>query len=143
MNGKDFVTLAVQLANGTTEAHFRTSVSRAYYGAFHVARQLIEQMGVRLPRNYEEHKKVLFCLQGCGDIDATTAGKWLESLRRERNIADYDLHESKYSHPEEAKYQVNRARRILETLERCRSKSEFRSKVQTYALQVLRLSVLD
>jgi hypothetical protein len=35
MNWRDFLPLAARLAGGTTEADWRSAVSRAYYAAFH------------------------------------------------------------------------------------------------------------
>jgi uncharacterized protein (UPF0332 family) len=41
MMGRDFLVLAKKLAAGGTEADWRSVVSRAYYAAFHVARELL------------------------------------------------------------------------------------------------------
>src|SRR5438477_485799 len=41
MNWRDFLSLAARLAADVTEADWRAAVSRAYYAAFHVARQLL------------------------------------------------------------------------------------------------------
>ena len=38
MNWRDFLPLATRLAAGTTEADWRTAVSRAHYAAFHAGR---------------------------------------------------------------------------------------------------------
>jgi hypothetical protein len=38
MDGTGFLHLAVRLSGGATEAEWRSAVSRAYYGAFHLAR---------------------------------------------------------------------------------------------------------
>ena len=51
MEGTDFLQLAIRLSAGVTEAEWRSAVSRAYYGAFHVARQFVESCGVTLPRS--------------------------------------------------------------------------------------------
>jgi uncharacterized protein (UPF0332 family) len=42
MNPDEFLTLAEQLAGQPSEAARRSAVSRAYYGAFHLARGLVE-----------------------------------------------------------------------------------------------------
>jgi uncharacterized protein (UPF0332 family) len=42
MNGELFLTVAAELVSGKSEAHHRSAVSRAYYGAFHAARQLLQ-----------------------------------------------------------------------------------------------------
>jgi uncharacterized protein (UPF0332 family) len=41
MTGRDFLALAMQLAGGGSEAEWRSATSRAYYAAFHVARELL------------------------------------------------------------------------------------------------------
>jgi uncharacterized protein (UPF0332 family) len=46
MNGRDFLPLAKQLTGSTTEAEWPCAVSRAYYGAFHVARRLLFDLGL-------------------------------------------------------------------------------------------------
>ena len=37
MNGADFLHLALRLSGGSTEAEWRSAVSRTYYGVFHLA----------------------------------------------------------------------------------------------------------
>ena len=50
MTGRDFVACAEQFAQGSSEAMFRSAVSRAYYGAFHEAVSLLHDCGVWLPK---------------------------------------------------------------------------------------------
>ena len=50
MTGEDFLPLAIRLAAGRSEPEWRTAVSRAYYAAFHVARDLMENLGFTVPR---------------------------------------------------------------------------------------------
>ena len=45
MNWREFLTLAARLAAGAAEEDWRSAVSRAYYSAFHVARQLLSDLG--------------------------------------------------------------------------------------------------
>lgn len=47
MNPASFISLAVKLSNGRQEAELRTPVSRADYGAFHSARELLEDCYAR------------------------------------------------------------------------------------------------
>jgi hypothetical protein len=56
MTGHDFLPLARQLATGATEADWRTSVGRAYYAAFHVARQLLQDVRFRVPHAEQAHR---------------------------------------------------------------------------------------
>jgi len=42
MTGRELLAVAQQLAGAGTEAEWRSAISRAYYAAFHVARELLE-----------------------------------------------------------------------------------------------------
>ena len=58
MTGDDFISVATQLLASKSEAHLRTAVGRAYYGAFHLARDLVRACGVLVPAGPEAHKSV-------------------------------------------------------------------------------------
>ena len=89
---RDFLSLAANLANGTTEAEWRTASSRAYYAAFHVARRLLLDLGFRVPRAERAHGYLWLRLSNAGHADVILAGGRLDDLRRHRNQADYDDH---------------------------------------------------
>jgi uncharacterized protein (UPF0332 family) len=135
MNGELFLTVAAELVTGTTEAHYRSAVSRAYYGAFHAARRLLADIGVFLPKGELVHTKVTYCLQDCGEPTAAECGVSLESLRTERNRADYDVDRTPYDR-EVAAAHVKKARQIVLALQVCRSganATEVRAKVRSQA----------
>jgi uncharacterized protein (UPF0332 family) len=90
MNWRDFLPLATRLAAGTTEADWRTAVSRAYYAAFHVARRLLADLRFTVPRADRAHQYLVFRLSNSGEAAVEQAGRDLETLRRLRNRADYD-----------------------------------------------------
>ena len=90
MNWRDFLLLATRLANGSTEADWRTAVSRAYYATFHVARRLLADLSFTVPRADRAHQYLVFRLSNCGEAAVEQAGRDLETLRRLRNRADYD-----------------------------------------------------
>lgn len=46
MDPAEFISLALRLSTSHREADLRTAVSRAYYGAFHLVRELLEDCGV-------------------------------------------------------------------------------------------------
>jgi hypothetical protein len=48
MTGGDFLNCAERLAKSSDEADLRTAISRAYYGAYHMAVSLLRNQGVRL-----------------------------------------------------------------------------------------------
>jgi uncharacterized protein (UPF0332 family) len=91
MTGRDFFPLAAQLAAGTTEAEWRTSVSRAYYAAFHHARELLTALGFVVPRDEKAHPYLYLRLNNCGLAHVQKAASDLHALRRRRNQGDYDL----------------------------------------------------
>jgi len=91
MNGRDFLILANTLAGGATEAEWRSSVSRAYYAAFHVARDLLLACGFTAPRGDQAHSYLWLRLSNATAPDVENAGRELQTLRRDRNRADYDL----------------------------------------------------
>ena len=148
MDPADFITLAIKLSSSRGEAELRSAVSRAYYGAFHLARKLVEDCGVRLPRKElyaaEVHKKVRFCLSQERFSDAAIAANRLSSLRDLRNDADYDLGTDKFSKSSNAIRAIDVARQIVDSLQRCRNEpsfSELRENVRAYARTILRLPV--
>src|SRR5262249_24862057 len=91
MTGNDFLTLAARLAGGSTEAEWRTAVSRAYYTPVHAARELFEGLRFAVPRADHAHQYLYHRLNNCGNAQLQTAGRELSNLRTMRNHADYDL----------------------------------------------------
>jgi uncharacterized protein (UPF0332 family) len=90
MNWRDFLLLAARLAIGTTEADWRTAVSRAYYAAFHIARRLLADLNFAVPRADRAHQYLVFRLSNSGESAVEHAGRDLDTLRRLRNRVDYD-----------------------------------------------------
>lgn len=119
MTGLDFINLAIKLSNSRVEAELRTAVSRAYYGAFHVAKELLEQCGIGLPRGVSPHDKVCFCLSNSADEDARRAGDKLNNLRRIRNDADYELAADQFASQRNVQRQVRNATEIVTAIDSC------------------------
>lgn len=80
----DFLTVGRQLAASREEARLRTAVGRAYYSVFLVAR---DKAGVRGRRDV--HAQVVRTVRRRSGFRA--AGDKLDSLRRLRTVADYEL----------------------------------------------------
>jgi len=97
MTGEDFLSVADSLLEGSSEADWRSAVSRAYYGAFHVARRLLHQCGFLVVSGEQAHAFMWMRLANSGHPDVVAAGKDLSELRRNRNWADYEL-ERAYHH---------------------------------------------
>jgi uncharacterized protein (UPF0332 family) len=148
MNPADFISLAIKLSNSQQESELRTAVSRAYYGAFHSARELLEDCGIRFPSaeliGADIHRKVRFCLAHTDNDDAALVVNRLSSLREQRNHADYDLKIDRFAaaNARNVKTTVRIAVEIVDALQRCRSEPAFsalRATVRGYAHEILRL----
>ncbi len=115
MNGRDFLLAAKLLLPAPLEAAWRSAISRAYYAAFHVARQLLEDLGFRVPFGEQAHAYLWLRLYNCGDPQVRLVGRRLNDLRRERNWADYDLQRTvRQAH---AAGQVQLAEQIIQSLD--------------------------
>jgi uncharacterized protein (UPF0332 family) len=91
MDPREFLDVASDWAVGPREAEWRSSVSRAYYAVFHLARKLLQQVGFQAPRGDSVHQYVYYRLHNCGEPQVVRAADLLRDLRVARNKADYDL----------------------------------------------------
>jgi uncharacterized protein (UPF0332 family) len=134
-----FLLLAETWVNGATEAEWRSAVSRAYYAAFHAARQLLRDLGFRVPHGDQAHAYLWLRLSNCGDAGLQMGGSDLNTLRRDRNRADYDLDRDVAD--ADARLQVRTARLILQRLNTARSepaRSQVTDAMRVYERDVLR-----
>jgi uncharacterized protein (UPF0332 family) len=115
MTGHDFLSLASRLAAGPTEADWRSAASRAYYAAFHVARQLLQDLRFRVPHADQAHRHLWLRLSNSGDPQVEQAGAELNVLRRYRNQADYDL--NVYFRQAEADAQLRASEQVIQVLD--------------------------
>ena len=115
MNGRDFLATARRLCAGADESDWRSAVSRAYYAAFHAARDLLSDLGFRVPRAGQAHAYLWLRLSNCGDPQVQLAGSDLNRLRRERNRSDYDI-EQTLDHADTF-LQILAAKRIVQVLD--------------------------
>lgn len=150
MDPLEFISVALRIANTDREADRRTAVGRAYYGAFHVARQFLLDCGLYFSpkQTYaaEIHTRVRYCLLESGNPDAVHAGNRLFALRNQRNAADYDLDSTSFKSMASTFAMVRIAPEIVDALERCRLEpgfSETRGKIRIYARDVLRMTVRE
>ncbi|HEV3003397.1 MAG TPA: hypothetical protein VGX78_03005 [Pirellulales bacterium] len=115
ITGKDYLHLAETWVQGPTEGEWRSAVSRAYYGVFHLARQLLRDLGFVVPRADQTHAYLWLRLSNCGHPQVRLAGSDLNTLRRERNRADYEL-ERTFGH-DDALLQVKASHRVSQILD--------------------------
>ena len=121
MTGDDFIILAGRLATSADEASLRSAVSRAYYGAFHLALRFLEDIERPVPQNANAHVYVARQLQRSGQSDAYRAGSLLGDLHTERIKADYRLDNPRIGTTAFARLCVERASVIQTALTKCRA----------------------
>lgn len=122
MRAEDFVSFAGQLAakGGSHPAAYRSAISRAYYGVFHRARQLIEELGIRTTTGQgNEHFYLRRLLQGSAVDEALEIGTLLGNLHSSRREADYRLDDHVVETQRQAMVCVERAADLLAKLEIC------------------------
>lgn len=118
MKGHGFVALAAALSNGNSAAELRTSVSRAYYGAFHVAHDYVYRVcRVNLPLDAACHKRLHQLFESTQMPFLVAIGGNLSSLRDARNKADYKLDLRAPDTARNAKYFLETARRVVDDVE--------------------------
>jgi hypothetical protein len=137
MTGADFIALAGKLAANANsdEAAFRSAVSRAYYGAYHIAISLLEELGFPLPANANGHLFAQRTLVGSGHQAGRQAGYLLGDLHADRIKADYKLENRGVGTERFAKLRVEAAVAIQSALSSCRSepgRGELRIAVAAY-----------
>ncbi len=135
MTGEDFISVATQLLASKSEAHFRTAVGRAYYAAFHLARDFVRACGVLVPAGPEAHKSVRWCLANVDDAELGEAASQLESLRTARNKADYDLSFGGFVQSANARVHVQRSVEVATIVKRARLE-DVSSKMRAYATSI-------
>ena len=119
MTGGDFLELAGRLlasARKPSPALCRTAISRAYYGAFHLAREFLADIQLAATR---DHGDVWKCLGGCGQLDAQRTSALLRTLHENRVAADYRLEAPQPNDVEFARSNVERAMDVMSLLAQC------------------------
>ena len=144
MTGTEFYNVAVALQAKGGPAELRSATSRAYYGAFHRAHELLVSIGIRLPQGPECHTKLRWVLEQSGDPDVTRASSKLNSLREARNDADYNLAAAKPEGMKTVAINLATAKEIIDCIDLCfagRPKAGIHANMKAYAKETLRLTV--
>lgn len=115
MKPVEFVNLAGTLSVQTDPARLRTSISRAYYGSFHLVLEFLQGLGIVCGKRHDLHKLLL----ASGHSDARDVGILLSHLYEFRQKADYDLLNLRMESASDAQDCVVRARRIESLLQQC------------------------
>jgi uncharacterized protein (UPF0332 family) len=95
---------------------FRSTVSRAYYGAFHTAISLLAEMEILVHKKKNKHELVPDLLQHTGDDTLVRVGEKLRDLKDGRNVADYELDDREAETSAFAAQRLTDAKDIIATL---------------------------
>jgi hypothetical protein len=124
MDPREFHRLASQLVGGTSPAEFRTAISRAYYAAYNVAVEILEDMGFRVSKGPAGHGEVQHRLSNSGNTDVIRVGSQLVDLHSRRIQADYRLDRTDVENLKTVRSLVEQARRMIQTLDGCRAEPQ-------------------
>ena len=91
MDGRALLDVARELAAGSGEPHWRSSVGRTYYALLHEVLGTLRRWGLSLPPRDKVHTFARLKLVYATDPDLKRIGLTLEALGRLRNAADYQL----------------------------------------------------
>ena len=83
--------MARELADGSSEPHWRSSVGPVYYPLLHEVLGTLQRWGFSLPPRDKVHIFARLKLVYATDPDLKRIGLTLEALGRLRNAADYQL----------------------------------------------------
>jgi uncharacterized protein (UPF0332 family) len=127
MRPHDFWRLADRLtANERNPEGFRSAISRAYYAAFLTAVDFLAAMNISLLSGPGAHTELLNILGNTGDAALLLARDSLDTLRKQRNRADYDLTDTTVETEANALIRLKGAFNVIAELNRCRlDKSRF------------------
>ena len=93
LDGRALFDVGREPAAGPTEAHWRSSVGRAYYALLHEALGSLRRWGFAPPRD-KVHTFARLKFVYASDHDLKRIGLTLEALAQLRNAADYQLRKS-------------------------------------------------
>jgi uncharacterized protein (UPF0332 family) len=136
MVGDDFYSLAVTLSAGSTPAEHRSSISRAYYGAYHNACEFLKSIGVTLKGGGNCHEIVPQIFENSGDPDVATVGGRLRAFKQTRNTADYNLSNGSFDKKPKAVLELHNASVIIADIKKLRptgARTPIHEKIRQYA----------
>ncbi|WP_254512991.1 hypothetical protein [Anatilimnocola floriformis] len=136
MNSLEFLSFAGRVAT-LGAAGARSAVSRAYYGAFHFARETLSELGVTIPRNGTTHAVLPQYLQTTNNTAAKEAAILLSHLHYSRNKCDYDLDDTALDHLSSAQLKVESGHEVVRLLTDFRRECEQSTEIKQDLLQAV------
>lgn len=132
INGERFIQLAGKFCvlSDADESNYRVAISRAYYGAFHLVRDFLDEIGVVDPQNLNSHNFAQRVLIQSGNSAAFSGGNTLRDLHSYRIAADYERHDVRFESPDFARRTIELAHRLKSILDACRNEPA-RTEIQT------------
>jgi uncharacterized protein (UPF0332 family) len=119
MNPREFLQLAFKLKGGPSPAEYRSAISRAYYAAYNVGVEKLNEMNCPIDETRDGHTQVQFFLNCAGSRELSKASSQLNELRTKRNKADYQLkllNAETSQNSEAAVIQADRIIKVIDTL---------------------------
>ncbi|HQU46855.1 MAG TPA: hypothetical protein PK867_28885, partial [Pirellulales bacterium] len=138
MNPAEFIVLAGRIVT-FGPAGARTAVSRSYYGAFHEALDLLDDIGCGCPRNGKAHNLVPIFLDFPGISDARRASGLLSDLHSDRVKCDYRLRELSVEDTAFAKLDVETSIKITDLLKKFQLECQSAPMLQAFQSHVARI----
>jgi len=140
MTGNDFIAVAGKIAATYSDpASCRTAISRAYYGAFHLAKTFLAEIAFEPPRSANTHVFIQHRLAGSGQPAAVKVASLLGDLHEDRLHADYNLDNKQIETVARARASVERAMRIQMALVECantESKAVIKAGIEGYEKKI-------
>jgi uncharacterized protein (UPF0332 family) len=109
---RTFISVSKELQSGTTEAHYRSIINRAYYGAFGYIRN---KLSIFVDSG-SVHQEVIKTLANSESINKKKISKRLETLFKKRKDADYKHNEPVKQH--NCKYCVDEAEELVKLFDK-------------------------
>lgn len=117
MDPKEFYIVAEKLIENPTPANTRTAINRAYYAAYNLGVNTLNDLGFSIPTGPAGHGAVQKQLNNSGNSKITRIGNQITSIYSERIQADYRLKNNKIENPKNAQAIVAQVKRIIEIID--------------------------
>jgi hypothetical protein len=141
MDPRAFLALANRLfATEINPEGRRSTISRAYYAAFHVAAEFLDGIGHQIPDGPQGHALAYQYLYNCGDDPLKEAAGYLDDLRGQRNTADYKLNNPRIENNGIVRNCIDLAGEIIKSLDNCKGSAKRKQNVTNAVREYKRLT---